>query len=123
MLEVEKRFETHPQAAAWFRKQGLPLPNNCMVAGNPPHRLSETGGQHGCTGVKEWDAWYQRRADTFGVVLACRKHYLNLSDPPAVTREDWLEWNEVIPATRNPKNTPHLWEPLLWRATSRNSPA
>jgi hypothetical protein len=42
ILRVLRRFETHADAAEWYRKRGLPLPSNCMVPGNPPLPLEKT---------------------------------------------------------------------------------
>ena len=36
VLEVFQRFETHDEAARWYRGQGLAVPGNCVVEGNPP---------------------------------------------------------------------------------------
>lgn len=45
VLAVEMRFEFHEAAAAWYHSQGLLMPSNCMVPGNPPKRLEDTNGR------------------------------------------------------------------------------
>jgi len=117
MLEVIERYETHEEAARWYRASGLPLPSNCMVRGNPPLPLRRTIGPSGCNELKEWDQHYQQRARDCGVFLICRPLWRNLETPPEITPADWLAWGDK--PTRNPKNTPHLWEPL-WAARSRS---
>jgi len=118
LLRVKRYFGTHEQAAAWYRSEGLPLPSNCMVAGNRPLPLNRTIGPSGCNELKEWDRHYQQRAREHSVFLACEPLWRNLHHPPPITREDWLAWKGR--PTQTPSDAPHLWEPL-WAATSRNS--
>src|SRR5260370_35243780 len=42
ILEVLKRFESHADAADWYSSQGIALPRNCMVEGNPPLAIEMT---------------------------------------------------------------------------------
>jgi len=121
MLEVVKRFGSHDEAAQWYRDKGLPLPSNCMVRGNPPLPLRRTHGVSRCGELKKWDEHYQQRADDRGVFLACKPLWLDLHDPPAITRREWELWGGA--PTRTPKNTPHLWEPLWAFVESRSSTA
>src|SRR5438552_3680384 len=44
LLRVVHRFESHNDAAAWYRDRGLPLPSNCMVNGNPCFPYEMTAG-------------------------------------------------------------------------------
>jgi hypothetical protein len=110
LLEVVKRFETHEEAATWYRGQGLPPPSNCMVRGTSPLPLRRTHGVSHCGELKKWDEHYQQRANECGVFLACKPLWRNLQDPPMITRKDWEQWGGA--PTRTPSNTPNLWEPL-----------
>ncbi len=83
MLEVVARLASHDDAAAWYLDRGLPVPSNCMVAGNDPIPLERTSGG-GCD-VCEWDAAYRRRAASYPAFLVCRARHLALDDPPIVT--------------------------------------
>ncbi len=44
VLRVVQRFASHTEAAAWYQRQGRPLPSNCIVEGNPPKPLELTNG-------------------------------------------------------------------------------
>lgn len=125
MLEVVQRFESHASAADWYRAMGVPLPSNCMVAGNPPLPLSHTEGLGaGCTELKEWDEFYQERAHKHGVLLRCNSLFQSLEAPPAITRDDWQAWIGRMPATRTPPPISEtLWGRLTWGATSGSSRA
>ncbi|EYF08174.1 hypothetical protein [Chondromyces apiculatus] len=41
-LEVHEAFEDHRKAAAWYKKNDLVLPRNCMAPDNPPLPLDHT---------------------------------------------------------------------------------
>jgi len=93
-LEILKRFDSHPDAAAWYRGKVGKLPGNCMVAGNPPLPLSHTtrGASNcapGCGSIaatlKQWNEHYQKRADTIPVFLACRTIWKELVSPTILT--------------------------------------
>jgi hypothetical protein len=120
LLEIIERCETHEEAAQWYRSRKVPLPSNCMIPENPPLPLERTIGKCGCSRVEQWDEEYQQRAREHPVFLISKPVWRELHHPPVITRADWSAWGGA--PTRNPKNTPHLWEPL-WRATSRSSPA
>ena len=102
ILEVVHRFETHQDAAAWYRAQGLPLPSNCMVSDNPPLSIEyavpipEFG-----TDIRRWDAAYHKRAREHSVFLACKARYLELVEPPIITHETMLSIFGRIPGTQN----------------------
>lgn len=115
VLIVERRFDSHAQAADWYRAQRLSLPSNCMVADNPPQpfgltnqrppaevavRLSEEVDP--VRAVRLWDAVYARRARNCGVFLACRAEFLNVHDPPILRRSDHLRVFGRVPGTQNP---------------------
>jgi len=100
ILQVLKRFASHKDAAAWYREQGLCLPSNCMVAGNPPIPLDQTSATH--ESVEEWDRGYRFRAIKCPVFLACNAVHLELYNPPIVTKKIMLEVFGRFPATQNP---------------------
>lgn len=92
-LKIFKRFNTHPAAAAWYRKNADKLPSNCMVSGNPPLPLAHTSRSTssctpGCGGaamLKQWNEHYQRRADTIQFFLACKTVWKELNSPAILT--------------------------------------
>ena len=44
VLRVLERFESHHAAAEWYAARNIPLPNNCLVPGNPPNTFDRTHG-------------------------------------------------------------------------------
>ena len=101
VLEVERRFETHPQAAGWYAAAGMRPPGNLVVDGNPPLPVPLTL-HHGRPHDDDWDAVCAARAADCGTVLACRTRLLDLHDPPPVTQDDWLAVFGAVPNTRTP---------------------
>jgi hypothetical protein len=99
VLQVEHRFDSHKEAAEWYRAQGLVLPSNCWVPDNPPMPYEKT-----CQ-VKPYDQWdreYRARARVCGVFLACTALYANYEAPPSVVEDDLLAVFGRIPGTQNP---------------------
>lgn len=98
ILRVMRRFESHEEAAAWYNSNDLPLPGNCMVAGNNHLPFDMTGGfpsklakvTNIDAGMKVWDAEYRRRAEKWGRLLVCEADYLELYNPPVISRETML---------------------------------
>jgi hypothetical protein len=93
-LKVFKRFDSHSDAAAWYRAKIGKVPSNCMVAGNNPLPLNQTSHSSsncapGCGSaaapLKQWNEHYQRRADAIPVFLACKAVWKELSHPPILT--------------------------------------
>jgi hypothetical protein len=93
-LKVFKRFGSHLEAAAWYRRNVGKLPSNCMVAGNPPLPLNHTSrGTSNCAPgcgtaaatLKQWNEHYQKRADNFPVFLACKTVWKELASPAILT--------------------------------------
>jgi hypothetical protein len=115
VLRVIQRFESHDDAAAWYRRQNQRLPSNCMVAGNPPKPFELTNG-HPPKEVKErmaaendfvravrlWDATYRGRVDKFPVFLATEADFIELSHPPQLCKTHMLTVFGRIPGTLNP---------------------
>ena len=102
ILEVISRFESHREAAEWYQTQGLEPPNNCMIRDNPPRRLAETSNPKNYLRVERWDALYRKRIRETPVFLVCRPLFLELDDPPVLTRRFMLQTFGRVPATRNP---------------------
>ncbi len=100
ILKVLKRFESHKKAAEWYRAQGIPLPSNCLVHGNPPLPLEKTTADK--DSLSRWDAGYQLRARKWGVFLACKPMFLELYKPPILRRDTMLSIFGKVPNTRIP---------------------
>ena len=111
VLEVVARFETHAAAAAWYRRQQLPLPSNCVVDGNPPLPVPLTL-HHGRLHDDAWDAVCLERAEACGVLFACVPRFLALHDPPLLTTDDLVALFGTVPNTRTP---PEITEAALDR--------
>jgi hypothetical protein len=102
ILGVVKRFETHQDAADWYINHGCILPRNCMVEGNDPLPIEMTYANPQTITLKWWDRQYRNRATQCGVFLACEKEFLELKEPPIITREKMGEIFGRIPITRTP---------------------
>lgn len=116
VLRIIRRFESHNDAAAFYEKQGQPLPSNCFVNGNPPkpydwtnrdppkrvkHWLAEHGDFGGA--VRLWDKGYRGRIERWPVFLAAQPEFLELSRPPLLREAQMREiFFPRIPSTRNP---------------------
>ena len=100
VLEATDRFESHPEAAAWYAAAGLRPPGNLVVEGNPPLPVPLTL-HHGRTHDAWADVCVQRAADC-GVVLACLPRVLDLHAPPPLFQDDWLALFGTVPNTRTP---------------------
>lgn len=109
VLEVHRRFETHADAAAWYRARRLPVPSNCVVNGNPPLPVPLTL-HHGAAHDGDWDAVCLARAAETGAFLACLPRFVELHDPPVVTEGDLLALLGTLPNTRTP---PEITEAAL----------
>jgi len=111
VLTVIERFESHKDAAKWYRSKRFNLPKNCMVAGNKPLDLADTSGPKDwhCLDeskphevIKRWNAEYQARADDCGIFLACRVNCLCLHTPKMLDDAMMTEIMGRIPGTQNP---------------------
>ena len=112
ILKVLKRFDSHRDAAEWYITEGIPLPSNCIVDGNPPLPLDKTTGPIPSTRfgnvtdpvrvIRMWDSGYHRRARECGVFLVCEPQFVELHQPPVLTDELLREIFGKIPATLNP---------------------
>ncbi len=103
ILEVIKRFESHQEAADWYRAKGANIPHNCMIKGNGPCSLDKTSPDPRFKTLREWDLSYWERARACPVFLACDKsQYINLNDPPAMTEKTMCEIFGRKRGTQNP---------------------
>jgi len=120
LMQVVQRFESHEEAAEWYRAERLGLPSNCMVPGNAPVPLEKTLGfseKASCSGpgeeLRAWDRFYVERARTYPAVVACRKLMFEGRVPPRIEKRDWLDWNGKVPGTQNPPEIQDaLWQLL-----------
>jgi hypothetical protein len=112
ILRVLRRFDSHEEAAAWYSEQGLPLPSNCMVSGNDRLPFDMTGGfppkiakteLQTDVGMRVWDRDYKERAGKWGAFLVCDACFLELYEPPVITREMMLSIFDETPQTQNPQ--------------------
>lgn len=116
VLRVVHWFSGHAAAAEWYREEGLPLPSNCMVEGNPPLPLERTGGPGKATlkqlgypsdperAVRAWDYGYRTRAGKWGAFLVCEPTWVELWNPPVLTpRMARAVFGGRMPATQNPR--------------------
>lgn len=113
VLQVVKRFETHEDAANWYRERNLPLPSNCMVPGNPPVEFDKTAPSRKVSSLRAWDAKYRLRVRDNPVFLICNPLYRELHNPPIITQEMLNLIFGKPPATRNPpKISPEQYQQL-----------
>jgi hypothetical protein len=115
VLRVIERFETHTAAAVWYRSKGLPLPSNCIVAGNDPKPFELTNrnppgevkarvsnSSDPLRAIRLWDAAYRARIAKWPVFLVCQAESIELYSPPQVLAKDVLTILGRIPGTLNP---------------------
>ena len=129
VLEAERRFETHAEAAAWYAARQMRPPGNLVVDGNPPLPVPLTlwHGRPQPAPAKaggDWDAVCAERAAACGVVLACRPRVLDLYAPPPVFQDDLVALFGVLPNTRTPPEiSESQFDRLLTLADARRSSA
>lgn len=102
ILEIIKRFKSHRKAARWYERQGIELPSNCIVKGNKPLSLDETSNRDGYNTVKQWDRDYRRRVKDTPVFLVSKPIFVELYDPPVLTKQFMTKTFGKVPVTRNP---------------------
>jgi hypothetical protein len=125
VLQVIKRFESHVQAATWYRSQSgfkdgdteLGVPSNCIVPENPPlpPDLSSKDPCDPDVSLDEWDGRYQARARANGTFIVCKKRFVDLSwNAPIILKADLEEAFGSTPGTRNPgKKSPRSFAKLI----------
>ena len=115
ILEVIRRFKSHRQAAKWYEKRGIELPSNCMVPGNQPLSLNRTSNKDKWASVKRWDVFYRTRTKENSVFLVCKAMFLELNNPPIVTKKTLCDAFGRVRRTQNP---PSISEKEYQRLTS-----
>jgi len=114
VLRVSHRFDSHLDAAMWFRDSGRVLPSNCMVPENPPEPLDHSTGlvpKPPCgkqeQGYLDWDRKYSIRVRRHGAFLVCEALFVNVSwSAPVIEDAVLLEAFGRIPPTRTPCHHP-----------------
>jgi hypothetical protein len=93
ILKVIERRESHREAAEWYKKKGIDIPRNCMIKDTKPCPLDQTLPLPSkFKTLREWDLSYWKRARVYPVFLICDKsQYINLKDPPAITKKIMYE--------------------------------
>ena len=113
VLRVIKQFSSHDEAASWYRQQRQALPANCLVDGNPPKRLAlthrnppkeikEIAKGDAVLMVQEWDEEYHKRIAKWPDFRATEAEFMDLRNPPQVSRAHMIEIFDRIPGTQNP---------------------
>lgn len=110
IVRVSHIFETHADAAKWYRAKGFRLPANCIVARNGPqpidrsHRIFERAATTGPARMhKQWERTYRLRAEDHPTFVATRVIFRNLSeDAPRITDQDLVHIFGGMPGTQNP---------------------
>lgn len=115
ILKVIKRFKSHQHAAKWYESRGLELPSNCIVPGNQPLSLDRTSNQDDWHSVRRWDAVYRKRTKRTPVFLACKATFLELNDPPVVTKE---LMHDVFGKQQSTRNPPRITEEQYEKLTA-----
>jgi hypothetical protein len=105
ILTIVQSFTSHDDGAGWYRSQGLPLPSNCMVFGNPPQPLERT--DYFEDNLQRWDAMYRIRARDHGIFHVCRTEFCELYQPPTLTDALMRDIFGRIPSTHTPPVIPH----------------
>ena len=105
VLEVTKTHPSHEAAAAWFDREGLPRPPNCVVDGDPG--LTPSACIPCSADTREaLEARYRTRSEQYPTYFVCRPLWLGLDSPPAVTDAMLMSALGQIPIVR----TPTTWE-------------
>ncbi len=114
ILKVIERFTSHEDAAKWYNTRGIVIPNNCMVDGNrpmpfekthrklPKHLIKRKKCWDNKKLVRFWDAIYRYRTRNCGIFLVCEAEFLELQEPPILTKEGMKEIFGRIRVTKNP---------------------
>lgn len=98
VLTVRRRFDSHKDAAIWYRDGNLPLPSNCLVPDNPPLSLDRTARRYkgpdkkrrkaeSDADLSKWDLGYHARVRRWGAFLVCETLFCELNQPPVLTRK------------------------------------
>ncbi|WP_129344480.1 hypothetical protein [Sorangium cellulosum] len=115
VLQVEKRFSSHDDAAKWYRAGGMPVPSNCLVEGNPPIELDRThlnmpesskkrflAGDH-VGALAGWNSYYRSVARRYPVFLTCKRLQWFPEEPRVITPDHMKLIFGKAPGTQNPR--------------------
>ena len=102
ILKVGRRFQTHCEAASWYRENGLSLPSNCIVDDNPPLELEMTGNRDKFRFVRFWDGIYRKRVHDYSMLLVAESEFLDITNPPILTDTMLQGIFGRVPVTRTP---------------------
>ncbi|GEQ03468.1 MULTISPECIES: hypothetical protein [Staphylococcus cohnii species complex] len=103
ILEVIETFESHYDAAKWYRENNYELPKNCIVDDNPPLSLNKTT-INSQREIDKIEKWYNERAKEYPQFNICKKEYVELENPPIIDESKMrMIFNNTIPGTQNPK--------------------
>lgn len=105
-LRVLKIFNTHDEAANYYRENDKQIPNNLMVSETEPFEIFKTHRKTNCedcfisnTSLEKWNKIYIDRANKNKKVAQCEVIYLNLYNPKKII-ENILVNRKLT--TRNP---------------------
>ena len=109
LLRVCEVFDSHTEAAAWYRIRGHRLPSNCMVRGNQPQPLEHSHRGYAAASASDaafaraWDLSYLERARVFPRFVLCQLLWRDLSwTAPRLETADLITIFGKVPGTRNP---------------------
>jgi hypothetical protein len=112
ILTIIERFESHQEAALWYHARGLMLPSNCLMDGNPPLPYEKTSGpkpknrfgddENKTRIIRRWDAAYKLRVKSCGIFLICEPQFIDVYNPPILSKKDMIGIFGKTPSTRNP---------------------
>jgi hypothetical protein len=127
LLRVARLFDSHADAAVWFKSVRRPLPSNCMVDGNEPnpvdrsHRSNNQRHPEEAEWTRRWDLGYRQRARASGRFVVCDALWRDLDwSAPRLTERDLASVFGRVPGTRNPGAWPTRYlVPLAERAEIR----
>ncbi len=114
ILRVRCAFNSHDDAQVWYEMQGLPLPSNCMVSGNPSlpvshsHRKNRSERHPDAERFRRaWDAAYATRVREHPAFVVCDPLFVDVGANAPVVRDEDLDavFGKAV-ATRNPGKQP-----------------
>lgn len=106
VLQPNKAFASHADAAVWYQVNGVRVPYSCIVPGNDPLPIhltnpKMTAGTAKFTDSKLWDrAVYLPRAKACVKCFSSSALFSNLHDPPIIDDEFWNLWLGGDPGQR-----------------------
>lgn len=111
-LKVIFKAQNHQEARDWYQSRGIALPSNCMVPGNRPLPLIRSHSPS--ENQKAWDAVYRQRSREHPEFLICKTLWMNLVDPPQLTKQELKRIFGRVPGTQSGCSiTPEEYRGLL----------